>query len=73
MMIVFVIIVLLPSLPVWGVAVYFSFALMRKKRYKRKDQGCISSATALRRKAKGARTRFAQTIAPFNAFRLRCV
>ena len=36
MVIVFVIIVLLPSLPVWGAAVYFSFALMRKKRYQKK-------------------------------------
>ena len=46
---------------------YFSFVLIRKKRYQRKDQGCIFSPTLFLRFAKGARTRCAQTIAPLDA------
>jgi len=37
----------------------------KRKDTKRKDQGCIFSPTHSLRSAKGARTRFAQTIAPF--------
>ena len=43
----------------------FLLPLCKSKDTKRKDQGCIFSPTHFLRFAKGARTRFAQTIAPF--------
>ena len=46
---------------------YFSFVLIRKKRYQKKGSRRIFSPTLFLRFAKGARTRCAQTIAPLDA------
>ena len=45
----------------------FLLSWYKRKDTKRKNQGCIFSPTLFLRFAKGARTRFAQTIAPFYA------